>query len=70
MLPSLVEARRAARARGGYLPVIASVTGTPGDFQGYAGQVAKLEAAGCVVMPSNYRAAVLAAKVLEKVAPR
>ena len=70
MLPSLVEARRAAQARGGHLPVIASVTGTPGDFQGYAGQVAKLEAAGCIVMPSNYRAAVLAAKILEKVAPR
>ncbi|MGO9308486.1 MAG: acyl-CoA synthetase FdrA [Spirochaetia bacterium] len=70
MVPFLREARRAAEAKGGYLPVIASVTGSPGDFQGYAGQVAKLEAAGCVVMPSNYRAAVLAAKILEKVASR
>ena len=70
MVPFLVEARRAAEANGGYLPVIASVTGTPGDFQGYAGQVAKLEAAGCVVMPSNHRAAILAAKILEKAASR
>jgi succinyl-CoA synthetase alpha subunit len=70
MVPFLVEARRAAADKGGYLPVIASVTGTPGDFQGFAGQVAKLEAAGCVVMPSNYRAAILAAKIVEKAASR
>ncbi|MGD9940532.1 MAG: acyl-CoA synthetase FdrA [Clostridia bacterium] len=56
-------ARRAAEARGGYLPVIASVTGTPADPQGMAGQVAKLEAEGVVVMPSNYRAALLALEI-------
>ncbi len=62
-----VDAIRAARdfakARGEYLPVIASVTGTPGDPQGYAGQVAKLEAEGVVVMPSNYRAALVAVEI-------
>jgi hypothetical protein len=70
LIPALSEARRLAEARHGYLPVIASVIGTPGDIQGFAGQVAKLEAAGCVVMPSNYQAALLAAKILEKAATK
>lgn len=70
LVPALTEARRAAESRGGYLPVIASVIGTPGDLQGFTAQVAKLEAAGCCVMPSNYRAALLAAKILEKAAAK
>ncbi|HUX12209.1 MAG TPA: FdrA family protein, partial [Spirochaetia bacterium] len=70
LIPALAKIRLAAEARGGYLPVIASVIGTPGDFQGFREQVAKLEAAGCVVMPSNYRAALLAAKILEKAATK
>ena len=56
-------AKAAAVARGGYLPVIASVTGTPADPQGYSGQVAKLEAEGVIVMPSNYRAALVAVEI-------
>jgi len=68
LVPALREAKRAAEARGGYLPVVATVIGTPGDFQGFASQVAALEAAGCVVMPSNYRAATLAARIVEKAA--
>jgi FdrA protein len=70
LVPALVAARSAAERRGGYLPVIASVIGTVGDYQGFHGQVAKLEAAGCVVMPSNFRAAKLAARILEKAAAR
>jgi len=66
LVPALVEAREAAKTRGGYLPVIASVIGTPGDFQGRASQVAKLEAAGCIVMSSNFRAATLAARIVAK----
>jgi FdrA protein len=66
ILPALSAARKAATARGGYLPVIASVIGTPADFQGYASQAAKLEAEGCVVMPSNFRAARMAARIIEK----
>ncbi|HUX38569.1 MAG TPA: acyl-CoA synthetase FdrA [Rectinemataceae bacterium] len=66
LVPALVEARRAAEARGGYLPVVASVVGTAGDYQGMAAQVAMLEAAGCIVMPSNFRAAKLAARIVEK----
>ena len=40
--------------------VIASVTGTDGDFQGRVNQIAKLEKAGILVAPSNADAAELA----------
>lgn len=62
-LEAIRKVRGSAQARGGYLPVIASVTGTPADPQGMAGQIAKLEAAGVVVMQSNYRAALLALEI-------
>lgn len=45
-------------------PVIASVTGTEGDPQGYTRQVAGLERAGVRVAPSNAHAAQLAARAL------
>ncbi|HVO17830.1 MAG TPA: acyl-CoA synthetase FdrA [Anaeromyxobacter sp.] len=67
LLPALAEARRAAEARGGRLPVVASVVGTPGDPQGYASQRAKLEEAGCAVMDSNHQAALLAGRILDEV---
>jgi succinyl-CoA synthetase alpha subunit len=70
LVPSLIAAREAARKRGGYLPVLASITGTAGDFQNFAAQKAKLEAAGCVVLPSNYQVSMLAVKMLEKVQAR
>ena len=70
LVPALTAARREAEGRGGYLPVVASVIGTGGDFQGFAGQVAKLEAAGCIVMPSNFRAAKLAARIVGMAAAR
>ena len=63
LVPAIAEARRAAAARGGHLPVVASVVGTGADFQGRRAQVAKLEAEGCLVMPSNFRAATLAARI-------
>jgi len=62
-VPAIREAKAAAAARGGYMPVIASVTGSPADPQGYAAQVASLEAEGVVVMPSNYRAALVAVEI-------
>jgi hypothetical protein len=62
-VPAIRSAHAAAAKRGGYLPVIASVTGTPGDPQGFDAQKAKLEAEGVVVMPSNYRAALLAVEI-------
>jgi succinyl-CoA synthetase alpha subunit len=65
LVPALAAAKAAAVARGGYLAVVASVTGTPGDFQGFAQQQAKLEAAGVIVMPSNYQASQLAMRIVE-----
>ena len=50
--------------------VIASVTGTERDPQGYARQVATLRAAGVVVAASNARAAELAAQTVSGAAPR
>jgi len=70
LVPSLAAAKAAAVKRGGYLPVVASITGTPGDFQGFEHQKAELEAAGVIVMPSNYQASMLAVKIMEKVAAK
>ena len=67
LVPSLVAAKQAAAKRGGRLAVVASITGTPDDFQGYARQQATLEDAGVVVMPSNYQATMLAVRIMEKV---
>ena len=67
LVDSVQQARRAASAAGRYLPVIASVTGTRGDFQGYEAQVARLRGAGVIVMPSNYQASMLAVRIMEKV---
>lgn len=70
VLASLKNARAKAEAKGGYLPVIASVIGTEGDFQGYGATVAKLESIGCIVMPSNYQASMLALEIIKKAGNR
>lgn len=70
LAPRLEAARAKAASRGGRLSVVASVTGTPSDFQGLEDQRRKLEAAGAVVMPSNRQAARLAARILQKGAAR
>jgi succinyl-CoA synthetase alpha subunit len=67
LVGSLIEAKKAAEAAGRYLPVIASVTGTAGDFQGLEAQSARLRKAGVVLMPSNYQASMLAVRIMEKV---
>ncbi len=64
MVPVLLKAKEHAKKRGGYLSVIASVTGTMGDPQGFASQVAKLESSGVVVMSSNYQAVQLARRII------
>jgi FdrA protein len=66
VVESLKKARAIAELRGGYLPVIASVVGTKKDFQGYDATVRTLESAGCVVMPSNYQASMLALEIIKK----
>ena len=58
------RARQRAAARGRRLAVVASVIGAPRDPQGLAGQVARLEAAGVEVLPSNAEAARFAALLL------
>ena len=66
IINSLKDARSKAESRGGYLPVIASVVGTANDFQGYDAVVSTLTSAGCVVMPSNYQASMLALEIIKK----
>ncbi len=67
ILPALKEAKQQALERGGYLPIVTSVTGTEKDFQGYAETIQKLEALGCIVMPSNYQASLLSVDLLEAI---
>jgi FdrA protein len=59
--PALEAARRHAQAHGRTLAVVATVVGTAADPQGRAGQVARVEAAGAWVLPSNAQAARAAA---------
>jgi len=68
ILDSLADAKEKAAAAGGYLSIICSITGTEGDFQKIKEQKRKLESIGCVVMPSNYQASMLALKIMDKVA--
>lgn len=66
MIPSLKAAKEAARKRGEYLSVIASVTGTAKDPQRMGSQIAKMEEAGIIVMPSNFQAVRLACRILSR----
>ena len=70
LAPAVEAMRAAARRRGGHLPVIASITGTDKDPQNFAAQEARLEAAGCIVMPSNQQACALATKIVERIDAR
>jgi succinyl-CoA synthetase alpha subunit len=67
---SVSRAKAQVAGRGGYLSVIASITGTEKDFQNKAEQKKKLEAAGCLVMPSNYQASLLAVHVMRRLGSR
>lgn len=63
LVPVIRSAKAKAAKRGGSLAVIASVTGTDSDPQKHGAQAAALEEAGAIVMPSNYRAALLAIEI-------
>jgi hypothetical protein len=67
---SVAKAKAEVAGRGGYLSVIASITGTERDYQNMGEQRKKLEAAGGLVMPSNYQAALLAVHVMKQVVAR
>lgn len=62
----LARARAKVRERGGNLSIVASITGTPRDFQDLAAQRRQLEELGAVVMPSNRQASRLAGQILGK----
>ncbi len=66
ILKSLSQAKKKAEERGGYLSIVASITGTEGDSQNMEDQKKKLESIGCVVMPSNYQASMLVLKIMQE----
>lgn len=70
LVPSIRKMKKAAQDRGGYLAVVASITGTDGDFQNINAQRRTLEEAGVVVMPSNVQAAYLAKRMMATLAVR
>jgi len=67
---ALTDAQRQARAQGRMLALIGHVCGTDGDPQDKAGQIRQLEAAGAVVVGSNFEAAMLAAHLAAHLAAR
>jgi FdrA protein len=56
LVPVIKKAKGLAEEGGRHLPVIASVVGTEGDFQGLANQEKALSEAGVLIMPSNAQA--------------
>jgi len=70
VLGTLGQAKQKAEDRGGYLAIVASIVGMEGDFQDLEDQRKKLESVGCVVMRSNYQAAMLARKITEALESR
>jgi FdrA protein len=56
LVPVIQQAKALAKKAGRHLPVVASVVGTEGDFQGLASQEKALSDAGVLIMPSNARA--------------
>ncbi len=66
ILKSLSQAKKKAEERGGYLSIVASITGTEGDSQNMEDQKKKLESIGCLVMPSNYQASMLVLKIMQE----
>jgi FdrA protein len=67
MAPSIAAAKTRAQQEGRTLLVVASVTGTEQDPQGYTRQCDRLRAVGCRVMDSNYDAVLLVGRILHKV---
>jgi len=65
---AITRAKKAFAGRGEYLSVVASITGTDADPQGYSRQRAMLESVGAIVMESNDAAARLALEILAHIA--
>jgi FdrA protein len=56
LVPVIQKAKVLAKEAGRHLPVVASVVGTEGDFQGLASQENALSGAGVLILPSNAQA--------------
>jgi FdrA protein len=56
LVPVIQKAKGIAEEAGRHLPIVASVVGTEGDFQGLASQEKALSVAGVLIMPSNTQA--------------
>ena len=56
LVPIIQKAKVIAEKAGRHLPVVASVVGTEGDFQGLASQEKALLSAGVLILPSNAEA--------------
>jgi FdrA protein len=56
LVPAIQKAKALAKEAGRHLPIVASVVGTEGDFQGLASQEKALLDAGVLIMPSNAQA--------------
>jgi FdrA protein len=54
--PVILKAKALAKEAGRNLPVVVSVVGTEGDFQGLANQEKVLSTAGALILPSNAQA--------------
>lgn len=65
LAPAVREAREAAGRAGRGLAVVASVCGTDDDPQGFARTSGALAGAGALLAPSNARAALLAARIVQ-----
>ena len=61
---TITQVKKTFAERGSYLSVVASITGTDADPQGYSRQRATLADAGAIVMSSNEAAARLAHAIL------
>jgi FdrA protein len=65
LLDAISEAKGAARQRGGFLSVVASVCGTDDDPQDLRKQTMALEDIGVVVLPSSAQAALFSATLVQ-----
>ncbi len=63
LVPVIQKAKSLAKEDGRYLPVVASVVGTEGDFQGLESQEKALSDAGVLIMPSNAQATWISALI-------
>jgi len=65
LLDAILEAKQAAKRRGGNLTVVASICGTDGDPQDLNVQIKLLKEAGAIIFKSNARAALFCTGMLK-----